>query len=121
MYGRLGPAQPVECGWHRGCSHGRRKGRSHGRSEGRSHGWHEGRSYGWHEGCTCGCMREERLGASFGLWASHGVKLEPAWDPCMPADILRPMPCTVPLQVLAEMLDMLRDHHANHHNARLEW
>lgn len=25
------------------------------------------------------------------------------------------------LQVLQEMLDMLRDHENNHHNARLEW
>jgi hypothetical protein len=27
----------------------------------------------------------------------------------------------LPLQVLQEMLDMLRDHQQNHHSARLEW
>jgi hypothetical protein len=29
--------------------------------------------------------------------------------------------CCCRLQVLQEMLDMLRDHQQNHHSARLEW
>jgi hypothetical protein len=34
---------------------------------------------------------------------------------------LLPLSLLLPLQVLQEMLDMLRDHQQNHHSARLEW
>eukprot|EP00882_Tetradesmus_deserticola_P033059 GHRQ01037730.1.p4 GENE.GHRQ01037730.1~~GHRQ01037730.1.p4 ORF type:complete len:105 (+),score=46.04 GHRQ01037730.1:161-475(+) len=75
--------------------------------------------------CTCGlCLRFVTVSAVIALQLVlclllHACSLQPVlWSA---SSLLRLGPTCCVLQVLQEMLDMLRDHENNHHSARLEW